>query len=187
MYLFTTNSLKVILHGLTYFPSLISVIKEARNSKELAEKKQLEEQVEIAKLKAEETHRNPTLDDVIHEIIDEGVITSEEQVNRKNGDITTDLGYVLKGLLKEYFPGQPDENGIFQVNSTVDGKTATANNPTIPAGFKPLNTETSTWTDDTTKTAPTEQDAKNGLVIQDAKENEFVWVPVPDINQMAKK
>ncbi len=155
-----------------------SVIKEARNSKELAEKKQLEEQVEIAKLKAEETHRNPTLDDVIQEIVDEGVITSKEQVNRKNGDITTDLGYVLKGLLIEYFPGQPDENGIFQVNSTVDGKTATANNPTIPAGFKPLKTETSTWTDDTTKTAPTEQDVKNGLVIQDAEGNEFVWVPV---------
>ncbi len=83
-------------------------------------------------------------------------------------------------------PGKPDENGFFTENGTIDGKKASENNPTIPKGFKPIPTETSSWTGKE-KTAPTEQDVKNGLVIQDNLGNEFVWIPVPNISLMANK
>ena len=69
-----------------------------------------------------------------------------------------------------------DGEGYFTKNSTINGGEASANNPTIPAGFKPIDTETSTWGDGTT--APTEENVSNGLVIQDREKNEFVWIPV---------
>ena len=76
-------------------------------------------------------------------------------------------------------PGNPDDNGIFQDTSTIDGGEATANNPTIPAGFRPMDTETSSWGDGTS--APSAENIANGLVITDAQEgevgNEFVWIP----------
>ena len=76
-------------------------------------------------------------------------------------------------------PGNPDDNGIFQETSTINGGEATANNPTIPAGFRPMDTETSSWGYGTS--APSSEDVGNGLVITDAQEgevgNEFVWIP----------
>lgn len=54
----------------------------------------------------------------------------------------------------------------------------------MPAGFKPIDTTTSKWRDG--GTPPTEESVKNGLVIQDGKENEFVWIPVPILREMAK-
>ena len=76
-------------------------------------------------------------------------------------------------------PGNPDDNGIFQETSTINGGEATANNPTIPAGFRPMDTETSSWGDGTS--APSAENIANGLVITDAQEgevgNEFVWIP----------
>ena len=39
-------------------------------------------------------------------------------------------------------PGNPDDNGIFQDTSTIDGWEATANNRTITAGFRPLDSDT---------------------------------------------
>ena len=84
-------------------------------------------------------------------------------------------------------PGNPDDNGIFQDTSTIDGGEATANNPTIPAGFRPMDTETSSWGDGTS--APSAEDVGNGLVITDAPEeeigNEFVWIPVASISEIA--
>ena len=85
-------------------------------------------------------------------------------------------------------PGNPDDNGIFQDTSTIDGGEATANNPTIPAGFRPMDTDTSSWGDGTS--APSAEDLGNGLVITDAPErkvgNEFVWIPVNEINDMVQ-
>ena len=76
-------------------------------------------------------------------------------------------------------PGNPDDNGIFQETSTINGGEATANNPTIPAGFRPMDTETSSWGYGTS--APSAENIANGLVITDAQEgevgNEFVWIP----------
>ena len=61
-------------------------------------------------------------------------------------------------------------------NSTINGKKGNANNPTIPAGYIPINTETSNWGNE--KDAPSQDSVNHGLVIKDEKNNEWVWVPV---------
>ncbi len=62
-------------------------------------------------------------------------------------------------------------------NSTIDGKKeGNANNPTIPAGYIPINTETSNWSNG--KDAPSQDSVNHGLVIKDEKNNEWVWIPV---------
>ena len=67
-------------------------------------------------------------------------------------------------------------------NSTINGKKGNSNNPTIPAGYIPINTETSNWGNG--KDAPSQDSVKHGLVIKDEKNNEWVWVPVPDVTVM---
>ena len=68
-------------------------------------------------------------------------------------------------------------------NSTIDGKKeGNANNPTIPAGYIPINTETSNWGNG--KDAPSQDSVNHGLVIKDDKDNEWVWIPVPDVTVM---
>ena len=68
-------------------------------------------------------------------------------------------------------------------NSTIDGKKeGNANNPTIPAGYIPINTETSNWGNG--KDEPSQDSVNHGLVIKDEKNNEWVWVPVPDVTVM---
>ena len=73
-------------------------------------------------------------------------------------------------------PGNPDDDGYFTEDSTINGETASKDNPTIPEGFRPVDTETSEWGDGTT--APRAEDINNGLVIEDKNLNQFVWVPV---------
>ena len=86
-------------------------------------------------------------------------------------------------------PGNPDDSGIFQETSTIDGGEATANNPTIPEGFRPMDTDTSSWGDGTS--APSSEDVGNGLVITDAPEgevgNEFVWIPVENFDEFERE
>ena len=67
-------------------------------------------------------------------------------------------------------------------NSTINGKKGNSNNPTIPAGYIPINTETSNWGNG--KDAPSQDSVKHGLVIKDEKNNAWVWVPVPDVTVM---
>ena len=67
-------------------------------------------------------------------------------------------------------------------NSTIDGKEGNSSNPVIPAGYVPINTDTSNWGDGSS--APTQNDVDHGLVISDEKGNEWVWVPVPDVTVM---
>ncbi len=73
-------------------------------------------------------------------------------------------------------PGNPDDDGYFTEDSTINGETGSKDNPTIPEGFRPVDTETSEWGDGTT--APRAEDINNGLVIEDKNLNQFVWVPV---------
>ena len=61
-------------------------------------------------------------------------------------------------------------------NSTINGKKGNSNNPTIPAGYVPINTDTSNWGDGSS--APTQDSVDYGLVIRDDNNNEWVWVPV---------
>ncbi len=58
---------------------------------------------------------------------------------------------------------------------TIDGDLYSYYNPIIPAGFIPIDTDTSKW--DNAK-----EDYNKGLVIKDSYGNEFVWVPVDGIN-----
>ncbi|MDD2376038.1 MAG: hypothetical protein PHD15_00035 [Clostridia bacterium] len=62
-------------------------------------------------------------------------------------------------------------NVIATENTTVNGESATYNNPIIPKGFKAIN-DGAVW--------PT--DWNNGLVIEDESGNQFVWVPVDGTN-----
>ena len=61
-------------------------------------------------------------------------------------------------------------------NSTINGKKGNSNNPTIPKGYIPIDTATSTWGDGST--APTQDSVDHGLVIRDDSNNEWVWIPV---------
>ena len=61
-------------------------------------------------------------------------------------------------------------------NSTINGKKGTSKNPTIPKGYIPIDTATSTWGDGST--APSQDSVNHGLVIKDEKNNEWVWIPV---------
>ena len=61
-------------------------------------------------------------------------------------------------------------------NGTINGEEGNSNNPTIPAGYIPINTETSNWGNE--KDAPSQDSVNHGLVIKDEKNNEWVWVPV---------
>ena len=67
-------------------------------------------------------------------------------------------------------------------NSTINGKKGNSNNPTIPAGYIPINTETSSWGNGTS--APLQDSVDHGLVIKDESDNEWVWIPVPDVTVM---
>ena len=61
-------------------------------------------------------------------------------------------------------------------NGTINGETGNSNNPTIPKGYIPIDTATSTWGDGST--APSQASVDHGLVIKDEKNNEWVWIPV---------
>ena len=64
-------------------------------------------------------------------------------------------------------------------NSTINGEEGDSNNPTIPAGYIPINTETSNWGNG--KDEPSQDSVNHGLVIRDDKNNEWVWIPVDSI------
>ena len=67
-------------------------------------------------------------------------------------------------------------------NGTINGEEGNSNNPTIPKNYIPIDTATSTWGDGST--APSQDSVKHGLVIKDEKDNEWVWIPVPDVKVM---
>ncbi|MDO4391736.1 MAG: hypothetical protein Q4C11_01370 [Clostridium sp.] len=61
-------------------------------------------------------------------------------------------------------------------NETINGEVGNAYNPTIPAGYLPVNTYNAKW--GIGQTTPTTDAVDHGLVIQDKKGNEWVWIPV---------
>ena len=64
--------------------------------------------------------------------------------------------------------------------NTINGELPNENNPTIPEGFKPVDTATSKWPRILT-TKPTQENLNNGLVIEDKSGNQFVWIPVKTV------
>ena len=67
-------------------------------------------------------------------------------------------------------------------NGTINGEEGNTNNPTIPKNYIPIDTATSTWGDGST--APSQDSVNHGLVIKDEQNNEWVWIPVPDVTVM---
>ena len=75
-----------------------------------------------------------------------------------------------------------DVNTKASKNGTINGEAGDSNNPTIPKNYIPIDTATSTWGDGST--APSQDSVDHGLVIKDEKDNEWVWIPVPDVTVM---
>ena len=105
----------------------------------------------------------------------------EAQANEQEqmGDISDWIDEQATGKVSEKvknFKTAKDEN------TTINGEEGNSNNPTIPAGYVPINTDTSNWGDGSS--APTQDSVDHGLVIRDGNNNEWVWVPVPDVTVM---
>ena len=139
------------------------IINQAQNAKNDTQYQQWSEQIDVAIIDVESKNRDPKMDDVIDELINKGIISDKSQVDKKTGAITTnEPSYVIGDKLNDYIEFGPgmiaDKNETY---TDVNGDTAT-----IPTGFEILE-EASTIVD--------------GLVIQDERENQFVWIPVPDV------
>ena len=80
------------------------------------------------------------------------------------------------GIVEGGTKPETDDQGYFEKNSTINGGEGNADNPTIPAGFKPIDENGAEWGDGTNP--PTTASVENGLVIEDKEGNQFVWVPV---------
>ena len=93
-----------------------------------------------------------------------------EYVSELEGEERNEGGFRVALFLAE----GSTEVGVFEdFNRTLDGKAATYKNPVIPAGFTAVN-EGGNWGNGRT----VESEWDKGLVIEDVKGNEFVWVPV---------
>ena len=188
----------IILAGITIagLTGEKGLIKEAKTAKELTEVASLEEQIELAIIKAEQKHRNPTIDDVIAEIKNNKVISNENQVNKETGAVHTDLGYLIEGKLDDYIGKTSTGDG----NNTGDGNTSGGGDiPTPPVsniavpGEIVTGDENKTYTKNGTAVIPVGfsivpglDDISEGLVISDVANdttnvgNQFVWIPVAD-------
>ena len=91
--------------------------------------------------------------------------TYEKDIDRTNQIVAN----IKKELSKEW-KIKRDEN------ATINGEEGNSYNPTIPAGYIPVNTETSDWGDGSS--SPSQDSVDHGLVIRDENDNEWVWIPV---------
>lgn len=79
------------------------IIKQAEAAKDDTQRASWEEQINGAIIDAEGKYRNPTIEQVITELINRKVISSESQVDKKTGTITTnEPSYVIEGKLNDY-------------------------------------------------------------------------------------
>lgn len=114
------------------------IINQSKDAKAEVEKQQWEERIDSAIIDAETKYPNPTLDQVIEELIKDGIIDSEDQVD-ENGTITTNEPvYEIEGKLDDYLdkdtpeepdpepdpdPEDPDEPILAEHTVTYDFKT----------------------------------------------------------------
>ena len=85
-----------------------------------------------------------------------------------------------EGIAKEELT-KVERNIIAKQNSTIDGRIPCYYNPVIPQGFKAIGNEEDKTIDEQAKWG--EQNAYlYGLVIEDKNGNQFVWVPVENID-----
>lgn len=152
------------------------IINQAKNAKNDTEYSQWEEQIDVAIVDAENKHREPTMDDVIAELINKKVINDESQVNKKDGTITTNEPvYDIEGKLDEYIKisqveKAKNEGKKFDETTTIED--VMGNKITIPSGFKIAEDSGDT--------------VQEGIVIEDVdassdvnvQGSQFVWIPV---------
>ena len=99
-----------------------SVIDQAKNSKEEMEIAQWEEKINGAIVEAEGENRDVTLDDVIGELINDGVIEDPDDVDRYTGAVTTNEPiHIIEGLLDDYVDAPPSlaENVKFTITPST--------------------------------------------------------------------
>lgn len=103
------------------------------------------------------------------EIIDDILENKEEK----------DYTKLDEGIAKEKLP-KVEKNVIAEQNSTIDGRVPCFYNPVIPEGFKAIENEEDKTIEIKAKWG--EQNAYlYGLVIEDKNGNQFVWVPVENM------
>ena len=161
------------------------IIKQAQNAKDETEKANMEERIDQVIIQVEGTHRNPSLDDIIDELLEKDIIGSRDDVNKETGSITTkNPTYVIDGKLDDYLgnseeEGKPTDQGTLgtitgdeTTNTTVKDKLG--NEVKVPAGFKVVNP---------TETVP------DGIIIEDVDQtrptvgSQFVWIPVGTVKK----
>ena len=79
------------------------ILTQANNAKDDTQYAQWVEKIDIAIMGAKIKNKNTTMNDVINELINEGIISDESQVNKETGAITTnEPTYVVKDKLLDY-------------------------------------------------------------------------------------
>ena len=160
------------------------ILTQANNAKTQAEIGEEKEAIGLAYngAKTEKQGGEITADDLNSQFTKNGVNATASGT----GAITvtfpdTGRNYKIKidnnGNIEEYVPGQGISVGEkAEENTTINGEEGNYSNPTIPKGFKAVDTETAVW--------GTADGYQNGLVIEDAtgdsttNGSQFVWVPV---------
>ena len=148
------------------------IIDQAHTAKEDTEIASWEEQIDLAIIDAEKKHRNPSMSDIKEELKNKGVIKDDSQVDDKTGAITTNEPvYEIAGKLDDYVPFGPGKFANKNEEYTDKNSQEKYKTVTVPEGFQIL---------------PSASEIDKGLVIEDKKGNQFVWIPVSDINDMAQ-
>ena len=147
------------------------IIDQAHTAKEDTEIASWEEQIDLAIIDAEKKHREPTLDDVKEELKNKGVIDDYSQVNEDGIITTNEPVYEIAGKLDDYVPFGPGKFATKNEEYTDESSQEKYKTVTVPEGFRIL---------------PGASEIDKGLVIEDKKGSQFVWIPVSDINDMAQ-
>ena len=149
------------------------VIDQARDAKNETEISQWEERIDIAILNAEGNNDKVTMDVIIQELINRGIISDASKVDKTTGDITTnDPSYVISGKLDDYIKTtlEPGDTADETKKDNYSDGTDTA---TIPKDFTVSDKEGETT-------------ISGGLVVYGPDGSEYVWVPVDEIDEMAQ-
>ena len=95
-----------ILAGITltaFIDENKGIINQANNARSDTEIADWKERIDVAIVKAEGKYMNPTLDNIIQELIEDEIISNASQVDRETGAITTnEPSYVIEGKLDDY-------------------------------------------------------------------------------------
>ena len=140
-----------------------------------------EARVDILAKQTEKMGESPTAEELEQILTPKyGTLSNEENILDRT--LTTQDGYqipvrdIWNGTLSGASTGGIEVGEKAEEDTTINGEEGAYNNPTIPKGFKAVDTETAKWNDS--------NGWQNGLVIEDATSDrvtqgsQFVWVPV---------